>query len=53
MAKDWRFWARWGSSCGRTFDANEFLREHPQYSRLEGFLPDLTAQPWTVLPANK
>ena len=53
MAKDWQFWAKWGSSCDRNFDANNFLAEHPQFSRLKGYLPDLPAQPWTIFPANK
>ncbi len=53
MAKDWRLWAKWGSSCDRNFDANDFLNEHPQYNWLNGYLPDLTSQPWTVLPAKK
>jgi hypothetical protein len=53
MAKSRQFWARWGSSCGRTFDANDFLAEHPQYNRLKGFLPNLPAQPWTILPMKK
>ena len=53
MTKDWQFWAKWGSSCDRAFDANEFLAEHPQFNRLKGYLPDLPAQPWTIFPANK
>lgn len=53
MAKGWQLWARWGSSCGRNFDANDFLAEHPQYGRLEGYLPNLTTRPWTILPTNK
>ena len=53
MAKDWQFWAKWGSSCDRNFDANDFLTEHPQFSRLKGYLPDLPAQPWTIFPTKK
>jgi hypothetical protein len=52
-AKDWQFWAKWGSSCDRNFDANEFLTEHPQYSWLKGYLPDLPAQPWTIFPPDQ
>jgi len=50
MVKDWQFWAKWGSACDRSFDANDFLTEHPQYNWQKGYLPDLPAQPWTVLP---
>jgi len=53
MARDWQFWAKWGSSCDRNFDANDFLKEHPQYNRLKGYLPDLPPQPWTILPLKK
>jgi hypothetical protein len=53
MAKDWQFWAKWGHSCDRSFDANTFLAEHPQYNWMKGYLPDLPAQPWTVLPVKK
>lgn len=41
------FWARWGSSCGRTFDAAEFLRQNPQFEHLKPFLKDRPSQPWT------
>lgn len=53
MAKDWRFWAKMGCSCDRNFDANDFLRDHPQYNWLKEYLPDLPNQPWIVLPAKK
>jgi hypothetical protein len=53
MAKEWQFWAKWGSTCDRSFDANDFLTEHPQYNWLKGYLPDLPAQPWTVLPVKR
>jgi hypothetical protein len=53
MAKSRQFWARWGSSCGRSFDANDFLAEHPQYNRLEGYLPNLQTQPWAILQMKK
>ncbi|MHC4529630.1 MAG: C45 family autoproteolytic acyltransferase/hydrolase, partial [Planctomycetota bacterium] len=48
MARSWRFWARWGSSCDIGFDAGRFLEEHPQYDWLDGYLQDLPAGPWTV-----
>ena len=53
MAKNWQLWAKWGSSCDRDFNSVDFLNEHPQYSWLKGYLPNLPAQPWTIFSANK
>ena len=50
MAGQWRLWAKWGSSCGIGLDAAKFLEEHPQYKWLEGYLKDLPAEDWTILP---
>lgn len=50
MAKNWQFWAKWGSSCDIGFDAKKFLEEHPQYEWLKGYLKDLPAKPWTIFP---
>ena len=53
MARNWQFWAKWGSSCDRDFRAAQFLEEHTQYDWLKGYLKDLPAQPWIVLPRQK
>jgi hypothetical protein len=53
MARNWRLWARWGSSCDIGFDAEQFLERHPQYDWLDGYLKDLPAEPWTVFAAEK
>ncbi len=53
MAKNWQFWAKWGSSCDITFDANDFLQKHTQYDWLKGYLKDLPAQPWTTFPVKE
>ena len=50
MAGNWKFWARWGSSCNMGFDAQKFLKNHTQYDWLQGYLKDLPIQPWTVFP---
>ncbi len=50
MAQKWRIAAKWGHSCDIEFDAEEFLREHPQYDWLDGWLVDLPAHGWTILP---
>ena len=53
MAKNWQFWAKWGSSCDIAFDANDFLQKHTQYDWLKGYLRDLPHQPWTVFPVEE
>lgn len=46
-AKELALWARWGSSCGTPFYADEFLKKHPQFEYLRPYLKDRPAQPWT------
>jgi hypothetical protein len=53
MAKEMKFWAKWGSSCNIPFNAKKFLKENPQYDYLEGYLKDRPAKPWTVFEAKK
>jgi hypothetical protein len=50
MAKSWKFWAKWGSSCDIGFDSQKFLEKHTQYDWLEGYLKDLPAEAWTIFP---
>ncbi len=42
--------ARWGSSCGTAWNAEVFLKEHPQFDHLKPFLHDRPSCPWTILP---
>lgn len=53
LARAMSFYARWGSSCGRPFDARAFLAEHPQFDHLAGYLKDRPAQPWTLFKADE
>jgi hypothetical protein len=48
LAKNMSFWARWGNSCGRPFNAKAFLKEHPQWRYLDGYLKDRPSQPWVL-----
>ena len=50
MAKSWKFWAKWGSSCDIGFNSQKFLEKHTQYDWLEGYLKDLPAEAWTIFP---
>jgi len=53
MAKNWQFWAKWGSPCGIGFNAKKFLEKHTQYDWLEGYLKDIPAEPWTIFPVKE
>jgi hypothetical protein len=53
MAKRMAFAARWGSACGRAFDAQKFLADHPQFDWLEGLLKDLPSEPWVEFTAGE
>jgi len=48
MAADMKFWARWGSSCGTPFFADQFIDQHPQYEWLRGYMDDRPARNWVV-----
>lgn len=47
-SKNLQFWGRFGSSCGMSFYADEFLSKHPQFEYLREFLKDRPKQPWTI-----
>jgi hypothetical protein len=53
MAKAMSFMARWGSSCGRPFEAGRFLESHPQYDWMAGLIKDRPSEPWTVFKAGE
>jgi hypothetical protein len=53
LAKRMSFAARWGSACGRGFDARRFLAEHPQFEWMNGILQDRPSQPWTEFTAGE
>ena len=46
MARRLSFAARWGSGCGRAFDAAKFLSAHPQFDSIQGVLKSRPAEPW-------
>jgi hypothetical protein len=53
MAQNMSFIARWGAACGRPFDAQKFLAEHPQFDWMAGLLQDRPSQPWTEFKAGE
>ena len=53
MSKRMAFAARWGSGCGKTFDAAAFLREHPQFEWMTEILRSRASEPWTEFRAGE
>jgi hypothetical protein len=51
-ARDMTFMARWGNSSGMPFDAEDFLREHPQWGHFSGYLKDRPTEPCTQFRAG-
>jgi hypothetical protein len=52
MAKAMSFEARWGSACGRPFDAGAFLAAHPQFDWMREILANRISYPWTTFKAG-
>ena len=53
MAMQMSFLARWGSACGKDFNGNKFLEDHPQFDWMAGLLKDRPSQPWTEFKAGE
>jgi hypothetical protein len=53
MAKQMSFSARWGSACGTAFNAEAFLKRHPQFAWQRGILYSRGAQPWATFTAGE
>ncbi|HTY01317.1 MAG TPA: C45 family peptidase [Bacteroidota bacterium] len=53
MAKAMSFDARWGSGCGKAFDAKAFLERHPQFDWQEGLLKSRASHPWVQFTAGE
>ena len=53
LAKQMSFAARWGSACGKAFDAPSFLTEHPQFEWMRDLLKSRPSQPWTIFQAGE
>jgi len=48
MAAHMSFTAAAGHACGKSFNAQEHLREHPEFNWEQGLLRDMNAYPWTT-----
>ncbi len=53
MAKRMSFSARWGSACGRAFDARKFLTDHSQFEWMKDILQSRPSEPWTEFSAGE
>ncbi len=47
------FAAAAGHACGKNFNAQEHLREHPEFNWEQGLLKDMDAYPWTTFSSSK
>ena len=47
LAKKMGFSARFGNSCGTSFNKDEFCKKHRQYYKFCPYLKDRPGQPWT------
>ena len=53
MAKDLSFYGRWGSSCGRLFDAKEYVTKYPEHAHIEKYIPTFLKEPWVKIKKCK
>ena len=53
MAKKLEFLARYGSSCGRIFRANEFIKSNPKYNKWKDVLKDFDKYEWITIIKDK
>jgi hypothetical protein len=53
MARRMSFDARWGSACGKAFDAPKFLAAHPQFDWMKEILQSRPSEPWTEFRAGE
>jgi len=53
LAKAMSFSARWGSACGRPFDAGAFLARHPQFEWMKDILKSRPSQAWATFASGE
>ncbi|WP_368911692.1 C45 family autoproteolytic acyltransferase/hydolase [Taklimakanibacter deserti] len=52
-ARSMSMWGRFGRADGLAFDADEFLRIHPQWNWQQGYLKSRPSEPWTYFDGAK
>ena len=53
MARKLSFIGRFGSACGRNFDASEHIRKYPDFKHWAPVLRDFPSQPYTLFAIDK
>ncbi|MFA6119145.1 MAG: C45 family peptidase [Parachlamydiales bacterium] len=53
LAKNMKLIGRFGRPCGKSFNADKFLRKHPQWNWQKGYLLDRPSQPWCDFTSYK
>jgi hypothetical protein len=53
LAGKMSFDARWGSACGRPFNAAQYLSDHPQFDWMKAILKSRPTQPWVRFKAGE
>lgn len=48
LAKEMKMWARFGRACGTKFEADKFLKEHPQWDWQKDVLVSRPSEPWVL-----
>jgi hypothetical protein len=53
MVREMTLEARWGSACGKPFDASKFLETHPQFDWMKETLKSRGSFPWVDFKAGE
>jgi hypothetical protein len=48
LAKEMKFWAIWGSSCGKSFSKTKYIRQNPSMRDWEEYLVDYPKGTWKL-----
>jgi hypothetical protein len=49
MARNLAFWGRFGSACGRHFSVDNYIKQHPKFSKWKPFMTDFKTHPWVTI----
>jgi hypothetical protein len=49
LAKNMNFYGRFGSSCGRVFSVDSYVKKHPEHNKWKDVLDDYKAYGWVKL----
>jgi len=49
LAKQSKFFARFGSACGRTFSMKKHIRKYPKYKKWKPYVHDFPSEPWVTI----